>query len=207
MRAAPATGGGCAKARTPSGQPQPPRSARYLAAAALVVPGQAPSAWRCIRVRRSVVLVHLAIEGSGGLTARVRRARAAGGDGDPEAGRPSEVIGGCAVGAGTARPGAGPGLGLDSQVHHVLPVNSALAPLSNTEPASAVLIHHEGVIERDAVPVAPIMRAGRQVPRSTGRTPGHPLAGLPRVYLPDQFAGRLCAVHSTTGTPSHPEDR
>ena len=52
---------------------------------------------------------------SGGVTARVRRARLAGSHGDPEADRPCEVIGWRAVGAGTAGPGAGPGLGLDSQ--------------------------------------------------------------------------------------------
>ena len=75
--------------------------------------------------------------------AGVGRPCAADGDGNPEAGRPGEVIGRCAVGADMVGPGVGPGLlGLDGRVHRVLPLNLALAPLSNTEHASAVLIHH-----------------------------------------------------------------
>ena len=72
----------------------------------------------------------LAIKVRAGLKAGVRHPCASGGNGDPEAGRPGEVIGRCAVGADTAGPGAGPGLlGLDGRVHRVLPLNLALAPL------------------------------------------------------------------------------
>ena len=59
-------------------------------------------------------------------------------------------------------------------MHRALPPKSALAPMKTRSSADAVLIHHWGVTERDAV-------SAGSWPERHPTEPGHQLAGLPHI--------------------------